>query len=199
VRCASIQGGPSLGALVVAHRGDKDRAMELTRRSHLWEELPGPVEGLVANAFVASGATDEGLNLARDVLRDAPRWRWIEASVAAINGLEATAAWDELRDLIPRLAQLRSGYPLLDALAERAHGRALLAAGNAQEGIAALRRAISAFDRLPVPFEAARSREALAGAVSAEARSQLEEAIAAYQKLRATPHLERAQRRLSEL
>jgi predicted ATPase/class 3 adenylate cyclase len=199
VRCVSIQGGPSLGALVVAHRGDTERAMALARRSHFWEELPGPVEGLVAGALVASGATEEGLKLARNVLHDAPPWRWVEGAVAALDGLEATEAWDELRDVVPRLEKLRRGYPLLDALAERAHGRTLLAAGDAQEGIAALRRAIAAFDRLPDPFEAARTREALAEALPAEARGFLEEAIGAYRKLRATPHLERAERRLSEL
>jgi class 3 adenylate cyclase/tetratricopeptide (TPR) repeat protein len=199
VRCIAIQGGPSLGALVVARRGDQDRAMSLARRSHFWEELPGPVEGLVADALVAGGAADEGLKLAGYVLRDAPRWRWVEAAVAALDGLETTKAWDKLRDLIPRLAELRRGYPLLDALAERAHGSALLAAGAEPEGIAALRRAISAFDRLPVPFEGARTREALAEAVPDEARALLEEAVGAYRKLGAVPHLERAQHRLSQL
>ena len=72
VRCVAVQGGPSLGALVVAHRGDRERAMALARRSHFWEEPPGPVEGLVADALVASGATDEGLKLARAVLREGP-------------------------------------------------------------------------------------------------------------------------------
>jgi tetratricopeptide (TPR) repeat protein len=199
VRCVSIQGGPSLGAVVVAHRGDTERAMALARRSHFWEELPGPVEGLVAGALVASGATEEGLKLARDVLRDAPPWRWVEGAVAALDGLEATGAWDELRDVIPRLGELRRGYPLLDALAERAHGRTLLAAGEAQQGIAALRRALAEFDRLPMPFEAARTREALAEAVPAERSALLEEAVAVYRKLRAAPHLERAELHLSEL
>ncbi|MEP6468933.1 MAG: adenylate/guanylate cyclase domain-containing protein [Chloroflexota bacterium] len=199
VRCNAIQGGPSLGALVVAHRGDAERAIVLTRKSHMWEELPGPVEGMVADTLIASGATEEGLELARHVLRDAPRWRWVDAAVAALDGLEATQAWDELRDLIPRLAELRRGYPLLDALAERAHGRTLLAVGETSEGIGALRRAIGAFDRLPVSFEAARTREALAEAIPDEARSLLEEAVGVYGKLRAAPHLERAQRRLSEL
>jgi len=199
VRCIAIQGGPSLGARVVAHRGDTERAMALARRSHFWEELPGPVEGLVAGALVASGATGEGLKLARNVLREAPRWRWVEAAAAALDGLEATEAWDELRDVIPRLQELRRGYPLLDALADRAHGRVLLAAGHVEEGIAALRRAIAAFDRLPVPFEAARTREALAEAVPAEAKGLVEEAIEVYRKLRATPHFERAELRLSGL
>ncbi|HEX9634740.1 MAG TPA: adenylate/guanylate cyclase domain-containing protein [Candidatus Limnocylindria bacterium] len=200
VRCIAIQGGPSLGALVVARRGDTERAMALARRSHFWEEqLPGPVEGLVAGALVASGATGEGLKLARNVLREAPRWRWVEAAAAALDGLEATEAWDELREVIPRLEKLRQGYPMLDALAERAHGRTLFASGDADEGVAALRRAIAAFDRIPVPFEAARTREALAEAVPAEANALLEEAIGVYRKLRATPHLERAESRLSEL
>lgn len=199
VRCIAIQGGPSLGALVVAHRGDAERALALARRSHFWEELPGPVEGLVAGALVASGATEEGLRLARNVLREAPPWRWVEAAVAALDGLERSGAWDELRDVVPRLARLRGGYPLLDALADRAHGRALVATGDAEEGIAALRRALAAFERLPVPFEAARTREALAEAVPDEAGALLEEAIAAYRRLRATPHLERAELRLSEL
>jgi tetratricopeptide (TPR) repeat protein len=199
VRCIAIQGGPSLGAMVVAHRGDTERALALARRSHFWEELPGPVEGLVAGALVASGATGEGLKLARNVLTEAPPFRWVEAAGAALDGLEATQGWDEVRDVIPRLEHLRHGYPLLDALADRAHGRALLAAGDAQEGVAALRRSIAAFDRLPALFEAARTREALADAVPAESRALLEEAIGAYRNLRAAPHLQRAEERLSEL
>jgi class 3 adenylate cyclase/tetratricopeptide (TPR) repeat protein len=199
VRCNAIQGGPSLGALVVAHRGDRERAIELTRKSHIWEELPGPVDGMVADALVASGVTEEGLRLARHVLSDAPRWRWVEGAVAALDGLEATQAWDELRDLIPRLAELRRGYPLLDALAERAHGRTLLAQGDAPGGIAALRRAVASFELLRMPFETARTREALAEAVPEEARSLLEAAVGAYGALRAVPHLERAEHRLSAL
>jgi class 3 adenylate cyclase/tetratricopeptide (TPR) repeat protein len=198
VRCIAIQGGPSIAALAVAHRGDTERAMALARRSRFWEEQPGPVEGLVADALVATGATDEGLHLARGVLTQGARWRWFEAGVAALHGLEATEAWAELRDLVPTLEEMRRGYPLLDALAERAHGRALLAAGDNEAGIAALRRSIAGFDRLPMPFEAARSREALAEAIPADARSLLDEAASRYRQLRATPHIDRVERQLAE-
>jgi len=199
VRCIAIQGGPSVGALVVAHRGDQERAMQLARRSRFWGELPGPTEGLVADALVACGATEEGLELARVVLREAPRWRWVAAAVAALDGMEATAAWDEVARFIPTLAEIRRGYPWLAALVERAQGRTLLAEGGTEGGIAALRRSIAGFDRLPMPFEAARTREALAEAVHAEARGLLEEAVGTYRVLGAVPHLERAEHRLSEL
>jgi predicted ATPase/class 3 adenylate cyclase len=199
VRCIAVQGGPSVGALVRAHRGDAEGATALARRSRFWEELPGPVEGLVADALVAAGSTEEGLRLAREVLTLGPQWRWFEAAVGALHGLEASDAWEELGQLIPTLGGLRHGYPLLDALAERALGRALLAAGDVEGGIAALRVAKAGFDRLPMPFEAARTREALAEAVPDEARPLLEEAIRTYRGLGAGPHLERAERHLSTL
>ena len=161
--------------------------------------MPGPVVGQVADALVASGATEEGLRLAREAMANGPRWRWPEAAEAALHGFEITSAWEEIRDLIPALGELRSGYPLLDAMAERADGRALLSAGDAQAGIAALRRAVAAFDRLSMPFEGARTREALAEAVPGEGRELLEEAVTAYRRLGAAPHLDRADRRLGEL
>jgi class 3 adenylate cyclase/tetratricopeptide (TPR) repeat protein len=198
VRCISIQGGPSYGALAAAHRGQTERAISLARRSRSWSELPGPIEGLIADALVASGATEEGITLARAVLRDAPPWRRVEGTVGALHGLEAADAWDELLDLVPTLRELRRGYPFLDALAERALGRSLLATGDAMAGVAALRRSIAGFDRLPVPFEAALAREALAEGVAEEAAALLEEALAVYQRLRATPHAERALHRLSQ-
>jgi class 3 adenylate cyclase len=199
VRCVAIQGGPSLGALVAAHRGDTERATALARQSRFWEEPPGPVEGLVGDALVAAGAIEEGLSLARAVLGRAPRWRWVEAAVAALHGLEVTQSWDELRDLLPSIAELREGFPFLDALAQRAHGRVLLAAGDVQAGSATLRAALDRYERLRFPFEAARTREALAQAVPAETSRLLDEAIDAYRLLRATPYLERAEQRLSEL
>jgi class 3 adenylate cyclase len=199
VRCPAIQGGPSIGALVVSHRGDPERAIALAHRSRFWEEPPGPVEGLVGDALVEAGEREEGLRLARTVLERAPRWRWVEASVAALHGLEATGAWDELRDLLPSLTQLRGGFPRLDALAERAHGLALLAAGDAEAGIARLRASLERYKQLHMPFEAARTREALAEAVAEDARRLLEEAGEVYLALGAAPHHERVVRRFSEL
>ena len=52
-RCTSVQSGPSLGALVIAHRGDPQRALDIARRTQTWEVSPGVVEGYLAQALVA--------------------------------------------------------------------------------------------------------------------------------------------------
>ena len=91
---------------------------------------------------------------------------------------------------------MRSASPYLEAHLDRATGRSLVAEGRPDEGVAALRRAIDSFDRIPVVFEAARTREALADAVPEERRTLLEAALATYERLGATPHTERVREKL---
>ena len=85
--------------------------------------------------------------------------------------------------MVGTLDDLRAGYVHLDVLAQRAEGRSRLAAGDREGGLAALRSALEAFERLPDVFEAARTREALADALPAERDGLLRAALSAYEQL----------------
>lgn len=197
VRCVNVQGGVYHGALVLALRGETDRALALARRALGFEHPAGPIEGLAAEVLVAAGLAEEGLGQADAVLAVAPRWRQFEAADAVLHACEALGSSSELGERADGLADLRPGSPSLDALADRALGQGLVANGDAAGGVALLRRAMEQFDELPVVFEAARSREILADHVEpAEARSLLEVALATYELLGAAPSAERVRKRL---
>ena len=194
VRCIAVQSGPSLGSMVLAHRGDPARALDAARHSKAFEDRPGPVEGQIAEALVTAGAREEGEALAGDVLNRALGWRWHDAARAMIAALVERGAWEELQALIQKVALLRHADPQLNALADRASGQALAAAGDMPGARESLSRALAAFQSFPHVFEVARTQEALA-LVSDEADRErlLQEAIATYRTLGATPHRERAE------
>jgi hypothetical protein len=194
VRCVAVQSGPSLGALVLAHRGDPARALEAARHSRAWEDRPGPVEGQLAEALVTAGALDEGQALAHDILTRAQEWRWHEAARAMIAALTERGEWDELRAFVGTIAGPRRVDPLLDAVADRAVGQALAAGGQLASAREALSRALAAFQRFPHRFEAASAQEALAMVSEGGERERLlREAIATYRSLGAVPHVKRAE------
>jgi class 3 adenylate cyclase/tetratricopeptide (TPR) repeat protein len=194
VRCVAVQSGPSLGALVLAHRGDPARALEAARHSRAWEDRPGPVEGQLAEALVTAGALDEGQALAHDILTRAQEWRWHEAARAMIAALTERGEWDELRAFVGTIAGPRRVDPLLDAVADRAVGQALAAGGELAGAREALSRALAAFQRFPHHFEAASAQEALAMVSEGGERERLlREAIATYRSLGAVPHVKRAE------
>jgi len=198
VRCINVQMGPSQGAVVLAHRGQTERALQLARMTVPFEGIGGPVEGAQAGALVAAGAVKEGLALAEQVLASAPRWRALEAAHAA---LEALAFGDDavaLDSIVTELADVRAVGPHLSAVFDRAAGRAAAWRGDAEGGVL-LRSAVEQFDAQSAIFEAARTRELLADAVPDEARSLLEAALAVYRQLRATPHIDRVEERLAAL
>jgi class 3 adenylate cyclase/tetratricopeptide (TPR) repeat protein len=196
VHCLSVQSGPNRGALVVAHRGDAARARALAERAIPFEPTPGPIQSTAADVLVAVGDPAAGLATARVVLERGPGWRQPEAAVAAIHALEAVEDWPALSALTAEVEGLRSASPYVDAHLDRATGRGLTAAGQLDEGVAALRRSIDTFDRIPVVFEAARTREALADTVPDERAELLATALATYERLGATPHVERVRRKL---
>lgn len=87
---------------------------------------------------------------------------------------------------------------MLEALGLRAEGRSLVAAGDRGGGVAALRAALAAFERLPDVFEAARTRESLAEVVDAEGPALLHAALSRYEQLGAAPHAARVTERLAK-
>jgi predicted ATPase/class 3 adenylate cyclase len=194
VRCISVQSGPSVGAMVIAHRGDAQGALAAARHSKAFEDRPGPVEGQLAEALVAAGALEEGEALARGVLERALSWRWHDAARAMIAALVQRGAWDEIPAFMGTIAAIRHADPLLNALAERATGQALAARGDRSGARESLALALADFLRFPHVFEAARTQEALAGVSSgAERAALLEAAVATYRSLGAAPHLARAE------
>jgi hypothetical protein len=196
VHCVGVQSGPNRGALVVARRGERDRARSLAERTIPFEPTPGPIQSTAADVLVAVGDPAAGLAKARDVIERGPRWRQPEAVVAAIHALEAMEDWPALAQLASEIDLMRSASPYVEAHLDRAVGHSQIAAGNLQDGVAALRRAIETFDRIPVVFEAARTREALADAVPDERPALLESALATYERLGATPHVARVREKL---
>jgi len=198
VRCLHVQTGPSRGALVVANRGDRERARVLIERPRPFEARPGPLEGFRAQGLVAIGRAADGLALARTVMADAPRWRQREAAQAALLALEALQDWQVLGQLAGDLRDLRAGSPVLEALGLRAEGRSLVAAGDRAGGVAAIRAALAAFERLPDVFEAARTRESLADVMEAEGPALLHAALSRYEQLGAAPHAARVTERLAK-
>lgn len=194
VRCIAVQSGPSLGGMVLAHRGDPQRALAAARHSQTWEVRPGPVEGQLAEALVTAGALDEGQALAREVLNRAQGWRLHEAARAMIAALVERGEWDELRAFVAAIAGPRRVDPLLDAVADRAVGQALAAGGDTSGAREALSRALAAFQRFPHRFEAARTQEALALVSEASEQERLlDEALATYRALGAAPHVQRVE------
>jgi class 3 adenylate cyclase/tetratricopeptide (TPR) repeat protein len=197
VRCIAVQSGPSLGAMVLAHRGDPERSLEAARHSKTWDVQPGPVEGQLAEALVTAGGLDEGQALAREVLSRAQEWRLHEAARAMIAALVARGDWEEVPAFVGTIAGPRRVDPLLDALADRAVGQALAAGGDRSGAREALSRALAAFQRFPHRFEAARTQEALALVSQGSERERLlGEALATHRGLGAVPHVERVERLL---
>jgi tetratricopeptide (TPR) repeat protein len=187
VRCLNVQSGPNRGALVVARRGDVERARSLVGRPIPFEATPGPVQSAAAEVMVAAGLPEEGLAIARDVLERSARWRQPIAAGAALHAHEALEDWDALGRLAADLEDLRPASPYLDALIDRAAGRSMLAQGDREAGLGLLRRALAKFERIPVVFEAAMTRETLAAALPDERERFLRAALATYEGLRAEP------------
>ena len=196
VRCIAVQTGPGVGALILANRGELERARELIGLPQPFDLTPGPIQASMADALVAIGEPEEALRMARDVMERAPRWRWPWAAQAAIHALEALEDWEELGRLVAEFDDLRNAGPYLGALLRRGLARSQLAAGHRDEGIAELRAALGAFDEMSAPFESARTHEALADAVADERTDHLEAALAAYEALGAAPHAKRVRGKL---
>ncbi|MEP6807840.1 MAG: adenylate/guanylate cyclase domain-containing protein, partial [Chloroflexota bacterium] len=194
VHCIAVESGPALGSLVIAHRGDPERAIEVARHSRGWEERSGAVEGQLAEALVMAGALEEGRALATDVLDRAQSWRWSDASRALIAAIVREGAWDQLPALLARISTVRESDRMVDALAERAEGMAFAAADEADRARESLFRALSALEGFEMVFEVALTKEALASVSHSPERERLlGEAIATYQSLQAAPHLARAE------
>jgi DNA-binding CsgD family transcriptional regulator len=115
----------------------------------------------------------------------------VEIALAGNNIRAARAAADELSEVAADL-----GAPLMDAVADRAAGAVLLAEGETQAALDALRRACTTFRELEAPYDVARVR-VLIGLAYRElgdedtAEMELDAARGVFEQLGAAPDLAR--------
>jgi class 3 adenylate cyclase len=191
--CPFALGGFQLGAMVLAHRGDVDRAREVAASMPKSEAPVGVVEGFQAMVANALGDPATGRRIAEQVLATGARNFAEEPTVEIVAELDALIAledWDALRAFIPQARSRAAELALAGPAIDRAEGRAAAAAGDKHRAREMLRQAIEGFDRLS-PFEAARTREALAAIDAGPRATLLAAALARYEELGAKPHADR--------
>jgi class 3 adenylate cyclase len=171
--CPFALGGFQMGAVVLAQRGELDRARELAASMPESQAPIGITEGLQAMAANALGAPARGRELARKVLDTGARNFAEEPPVellAMLDALVALEAWDELRAYLPEARRRASELALAGPAADRAEGLAAAAAGDGEAARELLERAVTGFRKIS-DFEATRTEEALASATAAARRN----------------------------
>ncbi|MFI5225117.1 MAG: AAA family ATPase [Candidatus Limnocylindrales bacterium] len=199
--CPFALGVFPVGATLLAHRGERERARALVAETPRSEGPVGMVEGSQAMAALALGDPAEAVRLAREVMATGLRNFAEEPPVerlVILDGLVALEDWESLRAYLPEARSQAPGLALAGPAADRADGLMSAATGDHHRARELLGRALAAFDGLS-PFEAARTREALATVDPDRRGALLAEAIAAYDRLGARPHAERARRTLENV
>jgi hypothetical protein len=126
--CPYALGAFQMGAVVMARRGDVERARELSASMPESQAPIGMTEGLQAMAANALGEHERARELARKVLDTGTRNFAEEPPVelvAMLDALVALEAWDELRDFLPEARRRSSELVLVGPAIERSE--ALLA------------------------------------------------------------------------
>jgi tetratricopeptide (TPR) repeat protein len=198
--CPFRPGGLALGAIVLGHRGETDRARSLLATIPRTDAPIGLVEGLQAMAENAIGDPAAARVTAEQVLASGDRNFAEEPAVEIVALLDALAELQDHRSLAGFLpeARRRSGQVALIApTADRAEARAAAAAGDLSRARDLLGRALEGFERLAV-FEAARTRETLAALDRDAATELLRVALTTYEALGAAPHAARVRAALAE-
>jgi hypothetical protein len=185
--CSFVRDGPVVGATVLAHTGELDRARTLAA------VVGDPMADLdTASAWQARFAIASGdPEAARRISADKARERRLYGPQhvhALLEALVALEDWPGVAELLPLARAAAVGNALLAPACDQAEGLAHAQAGRTREAAQALRRALAWFERLGVPFEAARTRERLAAVEPpGAARSLLEAALATYERLGCAP------------
>ena len=184
--CSFVRDGPVIGATVLAHTGELDRARTLAA------VVGDPMADLAtASAWQARFAIASGdPEAARRISADKARERRLYGPQHVHALLEALAAledWPGSPSSSPGTGR-RGRERAARARLRPGRGAAHAQAGRTREAAQALRRALAGFERLGVPFEAARTRERLAAVEPpGAARSLLEAALATYERLACAP------------
>ena len=135
--CPFALGGFQVGALVLAHRGEVERAREVVGLMPKSEAPVGVVEGF--QAMVANALDDPSLGrvIAESVVATGVRNFAEEPPVellALLDALIALQDWDALRAVLPGLRSRVRELALAGPAADRAEGLMLAAAGRARPG-----------------------------------------------------------------
>ena len=176
--CPFALGAFPMGAVVLAQRGDLERARDLAVSMPDSQAPIGIVEGLQAMAANAVGEPARARDIARRVLDTGDRNFAEEPAVellAMLDALVALGAWDELQEFLPEARRRASQLALAGPAADRAEGLAAASAGDDARGRDLLEQALAGFESVS-EFEAARTREALArlGRVAVEAKGSVQ-------------------------
>jgi tetratricopeptide (TPR) repeat protein len=200
------------GAAALVHEiqgdsGSADRLLQVLRWLEQTEERPSPVwMAWVSLVFARRGAFADARALLRRIEEIAPgpgRGPRLEAWCDVVCEEEA---WDELREVVTESRRHADEAALLALpyYADRAEGRAALAAGDARSAIELLSTSAAGFSELGAEWESARARLylseslALAGEPAA-ARRRLSETIPVFDRLRSIAETARAAGLLSRL
>jgi len=177
-------------------RGEYDAADQSYREASRYGESPHPGLALLRYAQgqvdAAATAIGQALNEAQDrITRSRLLGAYVEIALAANNAHAARTAAEELAQIAAE-----AGAPLLDALADQAHGAVLLAEGDAAAALEQLRPACTRLQELDAPYDVARVRVHIGLAYRTlgdtdTAEMELDGARAAFEGLGAAPDLAR--------
>jgi tetratricopeptide (TPR) repeat protein len=185
--CPYVRGGPVLGALLLAHRGDAGRArILLEEHAGAGSELGGAPDAIAARAWVALGDVDAGRGLAERVLSSGRKITTEENAyeyVAWLEALSAAADLQSLADALPAIRRMAHALAILPPAIGRAE--AMLAGADDPDGARdRLRSALAIYEAMGVVFEAARTRDQLAALVEPrEAEALHARAVETYREL----------------
>jgi DNA-binding SARP family transcriptional activator len=199
VICQFVRDGPVIGATVLAHRGEHERARRLAAMVGEPTHDLDSASAWQALFATASGDPETARRLSVDKAQE-PQLYGPQHALALLEALVALEDWPAVGEFLPRARARVPGNALLAPACDRAEGLVHAHGGRAAEAVRALRRAVAQFDRLDVPFEAAGTREHLAALEPPPAaRPLLEAALATYGRLACTPRRQAVQARLLAL
>jgi hypothetical protein len=198
--CPYLRGGPLVGAIALARRGEVGRARELAASTPANLDHPSQAEVVRARLAIELGDAAAGREIAERLVRLGRRPAPEEIpheTLVLVEALDAQGDHDALLDFLPA-ARAASGYlAVLTPTCDRAEGRARAAGGDEPAGEALLTRAVAGFDRMALPLQAARSRESLARVCPDRAEELLRAALHSYRTLGARPDAARAESALA--
>jgi class 3 adenylate cyclase/tetratricopeptide (TPR) repeat protein len=202
VLCFAVRGGPFVGALAAANRGDAERARALAtlgrgapdKRRLLLECLYGEILALTGDPRAGIQIAEAAMSMpGRGTSADF----WYRPVVAILETVALLGDWEQLAERV-EWARRFERIPYMGALLAQVEGMAESKSGDRDRADGLFRKALAEFDKLGVPLEAARTREWLAGVVGGdEARSLVREALSTYESLGAKPHAERVRATLA--
>jgi DNA-binding SARP family transcriptional activator len=192
--CPYIKGGPLIGALGLARRGDRSGARSVAGGVPVDLDHPGNTEALRGQLAIELGDARAGRELAELLVRRGRRPGPEEIpyeTLVLVEALEALGDHEALGQLLPSVRASAGFLATVTPTCDRAEGAMRAAAGDRAAAAALLTRAVAGFERLSMPLSAARARERLATVSPRRAGQLRAAALEAYTRLGAEPDAER--------